>query len=398
MALDFIRSETADSRLTISGGAGGTRVNSSGNIVSASAPRFDYDPVSLAARGLLVEEQRTNLLLQSASFGTTWTVSASTIGSDVAASPDGGTNADKVQEDATAATHVVQQFVSYSNATSYTLTAYLKAGERTWGWLFFPAAAFTALSGSYFDLSAGAVGASIGTGVTATITPAGNGWYRCAITKTSTAAASGNTGIGAASANSTNSYTGTSGSGIYVWGAQLEAGSFATSYIPTTTAQVTRTADSVTMTGSNFSAWFNAAQGALYIEADSYAVPASTFPAALEVGDGTSSNRLTLSSNSSLDHRFSVVSGGATQADANAGGTITVGSVEKWAMAFATNDIAASANGGAVATDASAAIPTVDRLAIGAGTDGNRRWNGHIRRIRDYPTRLPNAQLQVLTN
>ena len=164
--------------------------------VGSTMPRLDYNPSTLAAQGLLIEEARTNLVLQSETLQTTWSPAASSVSANVTVAPSGTTTADKLLEDETTATHVLQQFLAFANATAYTMTGYFKAAERSWCWMFLPASAFAALSGAYFNLGAGTVGSTISTGVTATIQPVGNGWYRCAITKTSTAAASGNAGLG----------------------------------------------------------------------------------------------------------------------------------------------------------------------------------------------------------
>jgi hypothetical protein len=181
---------------------------------------------------------------------------------------------------------------------------------------------------------------------------------------------------------------------VYVWGAQLEAGSFATSYIPTTTAQVTRTADSVTMTGSNFSSWFNASAGTFVVEGD-YALISSGNPGLLQVDDGTTNERYMLRIGAGVA-QFFVLSGGSTQANITA--SVTAGTPFKQAGAYAANDFAASVDGGTVGTDVSGSLPVAPTtLRIGQAAIGSAFANGHIRRIRYYPTRLPNAQLQVLT-
>ena len=111
-----------------------------------------------------------------------------------------------------------------------------------------------------FNLS---TGTASGTG--ASIVSVGNGWYLCI--GTVTVNTTGSTGINFSINNgSTNSYTGDGYSGIYLWGAQLEAGAFPTSYIPTTSASVTRNADVASMTGTNFSSWYRQDAGCFYAE------------------------------------------------------------------------------------------------------------------------------------
>jgi hypothetical protein len=371
LSLDFTTG-VADSRLTISGGAGGTRVNSSGNIVSASAPRFDYDPVSLAARGLLVEEQRTNLLLQSAGFSTaSWTKLNGTATADTTVSPDGTQNADTLT--ASTADAVVYQDVSgLSTSTSYTFTVYLKADTSTNVTLFLFTNAFATVASQAITVT--------------------TSWQRFTVSGSSGANTTLRFAIGGGS-------TFSSGEVLYAWGAQAEAGSFATSYIPTTTAQVTRTADSVMMTGAAFSSWFNASQGAILAEFDLKSLSA-TDQILFAVNDGTGNNLIQLRSTSSgAFMRSSVVAGGAAQWGANTANGFTAGAVAKGWIAFQSADFAAVLNGGTAISQSSGTLPTgLTRLDIGAGAGGASGFlNGHVRRLLGFPVRQPNATGQVLT-
>lgn len=306
--LDFTNGYT-DPRITYSGGANGTRVNSAGLIVAATTPRFDYNPVTLAPLGLLVEEQRTNLLLNNTTLST---------------------------QNATTA------------ATPYTLSFY---GTGT-----------VTLSGT------STAGPLVGTSaypnrVTLTFTPTAG-------TLTLTV----------------------SGSVQY---AQLEAGSFATSVIINAGAALTRTADSAAMTGANFSGWYNATVGTFVagfdtVEAD--ATPGNVF----EVGDGTFNERMNAFISSTPTVNFVVTDGGVQLANFSTG-SYTVGTVAKVAAAYELNNFAGSLNGGTPGTDASGTIPTVTALYIGRQGPGGAYLNGHIKTLRYYPQRLPNATLQGMT-
>ncbi|HNB46034.1 MAG TPA: hypothetical protein PLL72_17730, partial [Burkholderiaceae bacterium] len=130
LVLNFLQG-IADSRITYSGGANGTRVNSSGVIVAATTPRFDYDPVTLAARGLLVEEARTNLCLRSEDFtNASWqTAGTATVTANTTVSPDGTQNADTVT--ANAADSIIYQQIAVSASTTYTGSFYMKAATNT---------------------------------------------------------------------------------------------------------------------------------------------------------------------------------------------------------------------------------------------------------------------------
>jgi len=160
-------------------------------------PRFDYDPVTLAAKGLLIEEQRTNLLTYSEDFRDTasagatrpWTWSNATIAANTTAAPDGNTTADTLVEDTTNSSHPIYQSVSGLTTTAYTASCYIKANVRTQARMVLTSTAFPAIPSCNFDLVAlTAVGANGGTG---TISSVGNGWYRCTLTATAGAAGVG---------------------------------------------------------------------------------------------------------------------------------------------------------------------------------------------------------------
>lgn len=354
-------------------------------------PRLVYDPVTLASLGILVEEARTNLCLQSQTLGTTWSPSNTTVGSDVTASPDGTSNADKLQEDAATSTHGLQQFLAYSNATAYTLSGYFKAAERSWCWLFFPSAAFTATSGYYFNLATGVVGAAIGSGVTAAIQSVGNGWYRCSITKTSTAAASGNTGFGIATADVTNSYTGTTGSGIYAFGLQLEAGTGASSPIPTTTASVTRAADVPAVTGLNVTYPLS------MVSTFQRDWDAGSAQIITQVDAGSNSQRAYLLVNAS-DLFAAAAAGGSTTGNTSVSGATTPGVAYVGAMRALTDDFVAARDGALSVVDANFGYPTTATTLRIGGESGGAYLNGTISRIRIYNRALSDAQLQSLTS
>jgi hypothetical protein len=200
---------------------------------SANVARFDHNPVTGESLGLLVEEQRTNLLLRSEEFDNAyWLKSNATITSNTVIAPDGTLTGDKLVENTANATHFIysgsQAFVS---GTSYTLSVYAKKGERQYLVLQLPSAAFPSSSNATFDLDSATFNLGAGS-PTASITDVGNGVYRCSITKTATSSASSNGAFiyvtNSASAT-INAYTGDGYSGIYIWGAQLEAGAFPTS-------------------------------------------------------------------------------------------------------------------------------------------------------------------------
>ena len=172
----------------------------------------------------------------------------------------------------------------------------------------------------------------------------------------------------------------------------VEIGSFSTSYIPTTSAAVTRSADVATITGSNFSGAHSATAGTLYAEFDVITTVAGTRPI-ISMDDNSANERLELYA-SGTDLKFKVVDGGSTVVDMTIG-TIAANTFYKVAVAWSANDFAASLSGAAVVTDTSGTLPTVDRMPVGANQAGDY-LNGHVRRFARWLTRRTNAELQSL--
>jgi hypothetical protein len=383
MALDFTTG-VLDSRVTIARALNtATRVNSSGLIetVNANLPRFDYNPVTLAAKGLLIEEQRRNLLTYSDQFNNAnWSKSV-TITPDTVTSPDGTTNADTATKAATAFQSVFQSVTSVSG-TVYTASMYFKANT-------FTRASIAVISGTtdvryWYDLSAKTVGGAISTFTTgyvgSSIEDAGNGWLRCTLTVT-------------AQSTLTNAYfypdkadTATAGS-VFIYGAQLEAGSFASSYIPTTNTALTRNADDVTMTGTNFTSWYNASAGTFI----------STFRSA------TSTASVLVTDASGSGRPLYIVSGGVVRifdgtAPINAGGTYTFGTVASAGSSYGGGTMSCALNGGTVGTGAFDGSMGTSGLYIGRNpAQPNEYIKGHIQKVAFYPMRFSDRELQAFS-
>lgn len=402
LALDFTTA-ALDSRVTFTRTTGAsnpaTFVNSSGYVTAATnnQPRFDFDPVTLACKGLLIEESRTNLEKNSDNFAA-WTLTRCTVSSDATTGPDGATSGDKLVETLVAAsTHYAYQFVSTTNGQPHTFSMYVKAAERSWICIIFGAnnSAFNGAA-TYFDVANGTLG-TVGTGTTATITAAGNGWYRITATQTATATTSGAVvQVNLASANNTNSYAGDGTSGLYVWGAQLEVGAFATSYIPTTTAALTRNADVATMTGTNFSSWFNASEGTFVFNGST--INFTNSDVIVDASDGTTSNRIQMfvAGVTGAATTF-MATGGATQAQFSAG-AVTANTTFTFASGYKVNAIAASLNAATPATDTSATMPSgINAVTLGCRFNGVNQLNGYLRKINYYPQRLTNAEIQAFS-
>jgi hypothetical protein len=198
------------------------------------------------------------------------------------------------------------------------------------------------------------------------------------------------------------SFAGDNTSGIYLWGAQLEAGAFPTSYIPTTTATVTRAADVASITGSAFSSWFNASEGVLYGDAQSQQPnnnPASIANAIAALNDNTTNNRVDLRIQSGGSSFVSFISnGGVSQATLINSGTYVPNTTYRSVVGYALDNFARVTNGGSLAVDSSGTVPSgINRLYIGLLDAGTNPLNGTIRRLTYWPRRLGNEVLQSIT-
>ena len=400
LALNFL-SGALDSRITFTRTSTATFVGSNGTIQSSAInePRFDYNPVTLQLKGLLIEEQRTNLLLYSQQIdNATWTKLRATVTANSTTSPDGTSNADTLLDTAVAGTHIAIQLITKAaSALTYAFTIYLKKDVRDRGEIRMSDQAGNGVRCT-FNLTTGVVGTAAAFGVgfvagSSQITNAGNGWYRLTLIGTTNAVVTLGSEVYIADASGNLSYTGT-GAGFFVWGAQLEQASFATSYIPTVAATVTRTIDQCRIVAPDFAPWYNASAGTLLIEALlSPDVDSGAGNYYATISDGAITNSMHIVDvNGTISQ---VITGGVTQFSQTVGAEPT--GILKAALAYASNNTVSSANGAIGATDTSVSIPTVNRLSIGSNASLGSPLNGHIRAITYYNTRLLNAQLQALT-
>lgn len=248
--LAFASSAAVDGRVSVTrSGTASTYFDAAGVLRTAAAntPRLDYDPATLAGRGLLIEEARTNLVVNSTTFNSGWTgngASATILAPTLL--PDGTTGGYLIQDTGLLGVHEMFQAITHATTTTYTASIVLKQGSRRWATVAFydGVTAF----GAFFDLQAGVIGGS--TGFTAPTSKQmqslGNGWYRCSVTGT-TSATGGNMFFGIASADGTKSFPGTGSDNIYVFHAQDEAGAFPTSMILSGGSATTRPADVATL-------------------------------------------------------------------------------------------------------------------------------------------------------
>lgn len=224
--------------------SGGGYFDSTGKYVweaNSNTPRLTYDPLLFTRKGILLEGQRTNLLKNSSTFDSGfWAKNGLGLTIDALAAPDGTSSADLLVEDTSTGFHQAYQvYTAPTGGEVYTFSVFIKSAGRDKVTLLFGGS-----PSGLFDLSA-LTATPFGAGIAVNIASVGNGWCRCSIS----AAVLDNTGRSYAVRLSDNTgvvtYTGDGARGVYVWGAQLESGASPTSYIPTTTAQVTRSADNL---------------------------------------------------------------------------------------------------------------------------------------------------------
>lgn len=313
LALDFTTA-SLDPRITFtrttSASNPATYINSSGTITAATnnQPRFDYDPVTLLCKGLLIEESRTNSLL----------------------------NTDLLSTQVVTVTAAVRTLSFYGTGS-------------------------VTLSGAH----------------TAVVS-----------------------GTGAYPTRTTYSFTPTAGAlTLAVTGAvqyaQLEAGAFATSYIPTTTTALTRNADVATMTGTNFSDWYNATEGTLLGQGVRYTAPtAGRFPYFLSLNTDTS-NRIDMYQNAATTEQTAVYYTGSQVAALNKtaiGANLQINHI----ASYKTNNFVSTVNAATVATDTAGNVPTCNQMYIGH-TGGAFQFGGWIQQIFYWPQQCTNAEVQAFS-
>ena len=398
-SFDFSRTNTKDSRITFTRASSGTFVDRDGLIKSASTnvPRFDHDSVTGKSLGLLIEEARTNLI--ESSYTTSSPVGGASLSEDASiTNPDGTTGAIKVTALANNSRHEIQK-TSTPPSTSHTHSVFVKKGNHRYVGL-----AQGGVSNNIhmiFDFDAktitdtGAV--NNGTFESAGFEEYANGWFRLHLVGVTGGSTLRTFMAQDDQQDGLANWTATGNEFFYIWSAQKEAGTFPTSFIPSTSS-ATRAADVVEITGTNFSSFYNTTEGVFFLE-NAYADLASN-PFVLDCSDGTSNNRHSLfyiSQANPVALRGRTRVSGSDQNQLQ----IAVPAAEvfaKTAYSYKENDFGMSLDGSSVATDASGLIPAIDRVTIGATFANSSPCTGHIKRLAYFPMRLADATLQSITS
>jgi hypothetical protein len=391
MALDFTTA-SLDSRVTFTRtGNTATVTNSSGYVVpiNADLPRFDFNPVTLTCKGLLIEEARTNLISYSEELNNVlWNPNNSpTIVANDGTSPGNTVTADSFLA-STALSGVYRTFTVTSGA-AHTFSIYLKyvsggTGARV--------GCDANPSNGYIDVNTqtGAITAVGGSVTSSSTQNVGNGWFRVTGTYTTTSVASILILYGMAATNK-----------FLAWGFQLEAGSFPTSYIPTVASQVTRTADVATMTGTNFSSWYNQTEGSFLVTT---IVAADIANSVIQVSNSSTgySNLIGIARQASGLNRFQsdFQSGGTRQALlSQASNSFPVNTLSKYCFTYKQDRFAGSTNASAIVSDTSGLVPvSLNRLGLGRDVVGSASYlNGYLQKVFYWPQSLINAELQAFS-
>jgi hypothetical protein len=249
-------------------------------------------------------------------------------------------------------------------------------------------ATFSVSGTAITEVSTSAIGTGAASGASFEVFP--NGWYRCRLTGVPSTVTMNDV---RARVN-LGSYQRAAGTARFDWyGAQLESGAFATSYIPTSGATAARAADVASISGSNFSSWYRQDEGTVFAEFNRPAAVTGLRSIAA-VSDGGYNNRMTLRTDSAVFMNSFVTTGGVNQATFPL--AINSGANNKAALAYATNDFNAGVNGVSGTNDTVGTVPVVDRLSIGAVLNAEPSCS-YVRRLTYWPTRLGNEVLQTIT-
>lgn len=356
----------------------------------ADTPRIEYNSDG-TVKGLLIEEQRTNLVTYSEDFtNASWVKSNTTVTANAAVAPDGASTADLLYP-ASSGSYRSLRIPAYAPWSGQkTASIYLKfAGIRYVRAVSGTASASTDLA---VDLVSGTV-SNVVAGVSASLTPAGNDWYLLQWAQTD-----GRLYLYLADNENTTNVTAGGTSGIYVWGAQLEEGAFPTSYIPTSGATATRSPDIASVPVSAFG--YNQDQGTVVVEFDSNGSDGADYPRVFSLSNTSGTDLTRFLINPTNTTTVAVITAGSGVALTGWSGSISENTTETVAVAIKKDSFAASLSGAATQEDTSGNMPAASNLlTIGTQSNlANNFLNGHIKSIQYYPVRLANAQLQEITS
>ncbi len=406
LSLNFARAKRLDPRITFTRTSSATRVNEQGliEVVSADTPRFDheYDASTgvIKSLGLLIEESRSNLITYSEDFTNAYWISRSNTTINLvndSTNPLGLNQVNEIVISNTEVGYILTSSVSITSGTTYTTSYFARFDNSTTRFYYRPPLSSTSnvVLGNFDGISIEVLQGSDTIFDNYGYEIYSNNWVRLWFTWTADQASNSSGQIGA---------VGTSNTDPLFVGAQLEEGSFPTSYIPTSGSTVTRTADNASMVGENFSSWYNQSEGSICCNfrfSQSASVRTDeTSIYNIKNGDNTLQEQIRLSrnlANNRLRLRYRVD---------NVDRTVIFSPIDssdinvdiKTAVSYGSGN-QSIVDRGILTTGTSDLVPSPDNLVLGRFRPGSDvvSLNGHISQLTYYPKRLPNAFLQNLT-
>jgi len=365
---------------------------SSGSYTNADGTMqtFSSNTLRYGTSGLLVEEARTNILLYSQDqSNAAWSNAAGVVTANAAAAPDGTTTATRIAQSASNVQQVVTQSVS-STSTAHAVTVYVKKDTYDSVRLVVSNAAVTSYAAGVYTFSTDSFSfaAPVNWTVTTSFSTAlANGWVRLTLIVSTPSATTVGLWVGPSNV-ATATLAGNISNTIFVWGAQIEAAAFPTSYIATTSSSAQRAADVVSLATSGFA--YNASAQTIYAQYSSW-VPVGAF-----LGVAWSLNNVAgtpqLGQNGSSQPLVWLASVGNLMT----GSAMTRNVTLKTATAVQASNHGFSQNGSIVTSADANAIVSGTSFRFGSG--GNGPLNGYLNRLAYWGSRVSNANLQVLTS
>ncbi len=380
----------------------GTYVDSAGVIQTAAsgAARFDYNPITFAAKGLLIEPTKTNVLLRSAEFdNASWTKTDITITADNTNAPSNAAVADLITEGTLGTASILQAGTVTSGAIS-TFSVFIKRSSGA-NWV-----RVTLFDGAvngvvvWFNTATGALGTTTALG-TAANTQAKiesypfAGFWRLQLTCSIAATTVYYCSISSASADA--SFTAVNNSAYWLWGAQLEEGNFATSVIITTTATVARNAD--VCQNTNFGTWGSSTQGTVFTNGSINGVSKIEPQRFVTISNNNTTNAvLQYSEQTTSIATSNLSSGGVSQYSATFAGAIAAGVSCKMAQTYAVNSFNSAKDGVAGTRDTSGSAPVgLSQIDVGRRHTSVQLLNGCMSDVRWYNTNASDAEMVRIT-
>jgi len=359
--------------------------------VPSGKPRIDF--LDNTDGHLLLEPSRTNIVFYSEQLdNSVWNkLTNTTVTANQTLSPDGSQNADEFSATSTSTSLMaVQDSFSVSSSVDYVISFFAKKGSVRYVQLFNGTGQVTGNPRTNFDLQDGNI-AIQDSGHTSSIEDFGNGWYRCTtkVTTLSTTLQMYINGVSTSTASRSATSSWTSGNNFYVWGAQFEAGSYATSYIPTEGSSVTRAVETTNAT-LNSSVLSNL-EGTILIDVDY--VSTSDVVVLASPHDGSTNKRVEIWANGSVINGF--IGGSVNIAIGNT--TISNGR-NKIALAYKSGDSAFYVNGSQIGVSSiSFTISSLTKFSFNSFSSASTAFQ-NVNQAKIYNTRLSNTELQNLTS